>query len=57
MSINGETYVPWDHFVAQMAAANKYREALERITGPECQDRAGMCRRIAAEALGVEVEA
>lgn len=26
MQINGETYVPWDHFQAQMDAANELRE-------------------------------
>ena len=51
MNINRETFVPWDHFKTQMELANRYREALERITSPECQDRAGMYRSIATEAL------
>lgn len=53
MKIGGETFVPWDHFRLQMALANRYREALERIVAPECQDRAGMCRDIATKALDV----
>lgn len=29
----------------------RYRLALEEILSPKCQDRAGMCRSIAREAL------
>ncbi|MEN6447343.1 MAG: hypothetical protein ABFD70_06335, partial [Syntrophaceae bacterium] len=31
MQINGETYVPWDHFKTQLALSNQYRDTLKAI--------------------------
>ena len=31
MQINGETYVPWDHFKTQLELSNQYRDTLTAI--------------------------
>lgn len=38
MLINGEIYVPWDHFKVQLNLATRYREALEVIANNQCPD-------------------
>jgi len=53
MNVNGETFVPWDHFLIQMELANRYRDALDKIAF-QTRDYAPTlecCQRIAREAL------
>ena len=55
MNINGETFVPWEHFRFQLVMAASYREALERILAhwnkPDGEIDPALMARIAEEAI------
>jgi len=51
-NIDGETFVPWDHFKVQMDAANRYRTALETVR----EELAGCLERDAKAFMAMSVE-